>query len=391
MSEQLARVETLAEQKVEPLCDPYAIGIGSMLDNPPVERRWLLNELMPLGVVGLLAAGGGTGKSFLTLQLSIAIATGRPFLGIEVGEPGGVLVLAAEDEQEELHRRFWRVVERMKEDGDLDDMAIELLRERLFIASRVGQDNRLTSEVERVLIRTAVGDRICALVDHLPTIKLIVLDPVSRFRGGDENANDAATRFVEVVESIRAKTGATILMPHHVSKDGLRAGADALSVEGLRGASALVDGVRWAAAMATMRKDAAKEYGIDPEDAGRYVRFDAVKNNYASPWPGMWLERSRGGVLIPTNLERCREARTKERHEERYQMVLPKVVDLVRQGQELGDLLSPNKVLQRAGVDGPLGVGESAVRVVLDRAIREGRISQKRAEKGRGHVLRTYM
>lgn len=363
------------ERSTRPLADPYSIGIGNMLDTEPPARRWLLDELLPLGVVGLLAAGGGVGKSFLIQQLGIAIATGRPFLGMEVGEPGGVLILAAEDERDELHRRLHRIVGRMRDDGDLTDADLELLRDRLFIASRVGEDNRLTSEHERVILRTCVGDRIAALVDELPDVKLIVLDPVSRFRGGDENANEAATRFVEAVESLRSATGATVLLAHHVSKDGLRAEAEALSAESLRGASALVDGVRWAAAMATLRKDAAKDYGIDREDAGRYVRLDVVKNNYAAPWQGMWLERSCGGVLVPTELSQ-RKARDERKAEDRYGEVLPKLQGLIRQRQEKGTPLTKRKLRDYAGKSGMFGVSDQTLRGILERAIEEGHIAE---------------
>ncbi len=279
----------------------------------------------------------------------------------------------------------------MRDDGDLDDAAIELMRERLFLASRVGEDNRLTAEFDREIIRTGTGDRIAALVEQLPPIRLIVLDPVSRFRAGDENANDAATRFVEAVEALRSATGATILLPHHVSKDGLRAATDALSMEMLRGASALVDGVRWAAAMATLRKDAARDYGVEPEHASRYVRLDAVKNNYAPPWPGMWMERTAGGVLVPTTLERTRKRRDESRAEDRYQELWPRLQGLVRQYQEKGTPLTRNRLRDFAGKEGMFGIGDQSLRGVLERAIAEGHVAERdTGDRKRGKELRTW-
>ncbi|MDZ7750011.1 MAG: AAA family ATPase [Halofilum sp. (in: g-proteobacteria)] len=49
-----------------------------------------------------------------------------------------------------------------------------------------------------------------AVARDIPDLRLIVLDSVSRFRGGEENSNDDATRFVEAVESLREQTGAAI-------------------------------------------------------------------------------------------------------------------------------------------------------------------------------------
>ena len=398
-----------ADAEITPFADPLAIGIGDMLDTAPPERRWLLDDLLPLGVVGLLAAGGGTGKSFFTMQMAIAVATGRPFMGIPVGEPGGVLMICAEDERDELHRRFWRIVNQMRTLNDfpgvdpfgetieadgLTEDDVELLRQRLFIQSAVGADNRLTAEHDRTVVRTDVGARIGALVEQLPSINLVVLDPVSRFRGGDENANDAATRFVESVEALRASTGATVLLPHHVNKGALTAGSEAISIEGLRGASALLDGVRWAMGMATLRKDHAGLYGIDPEDSGNYVRIDAVKNNYAPPWQGQWLERLSGGVLSPVEMLK-RNTSAKDEHkaqqaEDRFHDVVEKVQSKVREAQEKGKPLTRRQLSEYAGASGVFGVGDQTLRGIVSRAIDESYIAAHKPDGERYEVLKTW-
>lgn len=375
----------------EPLANVADIGIGDMLDTEPANRRWILDRLLPVGVVGLLAAGGGTGKSFLSIQLAISVASGRPFLGVDVDETGGVLMVAAEDEREEVHRRLWRIVEQMKADGALGEMDLAQLRERLFVVPRVGMDNRLTAQSDHMVMPTGRAENIAALVEQLPEIKLIVLDPVSRFRGGEENNNEHATRFVEIVESLRTKTEATVLLPHHVSKNGLVTAAENITIEALRGASALVDGVRWAAAMATMRKDVAEKYGIDPDDAGRYVRLDTVKNNYAAPWSGMWLERLHGGVLVPAGIERLEEQHNQRRNNQRYQETLNKLTGLIEQHQEQGKPLTRNGLRNYAGRDGVLGVGDQTLRSILERAIAEGHIKERTRQDGNGKELRTWI
>ena len=284
------KVETLHsnEQRITPLCDPADIGVSDFLDHEPKPRVWILDDLLPLGVVGLLAAGGGTGKSFLTLQLAISVATGIPFLGIEVTDPGAVLLICAEDERDELHRRVWRIIQLMREGLGFTESDDELLRERLFIASRVGEDNLMTQVIEGIAERRSIGEQIRLTAEQIPALKLIGLDPIVRFRGGDENNNDHATRFVEAVETLRAATGATIWLAHHMNKEGLRVGAERLSVESLRGASALFDGVRWAAAMGTLSKDVAEDYGIDPEKVlrRRTKPISVTFSGFASGSPG---------------------------------------------------------------------------------------------------------
>lgn len=84
--------------------------VARMISEPPSARRWLLKDLLPLGVVGLFAAAGGSGKSYAMLQLGVSVATGIPFVGLDIGETGGVLIIAAEDEADEIHRRLFRVI-----------------------------------------------------------------------------------------------------------------------------------------------------------------------------------------------------------------------------------------------------------------------------------------
>lgn len=377
---------------IAPLVDPATVTVGDMIDMPPPPRRWLLDKLLPLGVAGVLAAGGTTGKSFFVIQLAVAIVTGKPFFGIEVGEPGGALIVSAEDDREEVWRRLWRIVHHMEHGGDLTSSHKQLIRDRLFITSRVGEDNRLTAESNREVIRTYRDMSITALVELLPApINLIALDPLARFRGGDENNNDHATRFVEVVEALRGDTGATILLPHHVSKAGLGADAERLSVEAVRGATALVDGFRWTAAMAKLRKDAASDYGIEPENAGSYVRVDLVKGNYGPPWSGMWLERLDGGVLVPVELERQKGGKKRQQDQDRYKEVLGKLQGFIRQRQEQGKPLTRYKLRTFAGRDGIFGVGDQTLRAILERAIAESHIGEREKPDGTGKELHTWI
>ncbi|ROO25517.1 AAA family ATPase [Salinisphaera orenii] len=371
------------ENPIEPLCDPCSIGIGRMLDEDPPDRRWLVDEFLPLGIVGVLAATGGTGKSFLTLQASTSIAAGIPFMGMPVVEPGGVLMLCAEDDRDELHRRFKAVIEHMRADNDLDEDHIDLLRERLFIEPRVGLDNRVTREQEREIVPTMLIDRIASLVGQLPPINLIVLDPISRFRGGDENDNAAATRFIEQIERLRNMTGATILLPHHVAKNSFRA-SDGLNQDAMRGASALADAGRWAAGMATLRADEAGKFNVEPEEAHKFVWMESLKHSYGERWPGQWLKRSHGGVLAPTDLERKRDSDKRQKAESDYREIVARVCGLIR---EEGPLSLHSLENDYSGTSGLLGAGHKKVRGVIHRAVKDGDLRTQPKPKGRGDLI----
>lgn len=73
---------------------------------PPAPEFWIADYL-PAGVVTLLGAHGGTGKSFLALQAAVSIAAGRDFLGVETRR-GRVAFFSGEDPGELLrHRLAW--------------------------------------------------------------------------------------------------------------------------------------------------------------------------------------------------------------------------------------------------------------------------------------------
>ncbi len=76
------------------------------LDLPPV--RWVVDGLLPAG----LAVIGGkpkVGKSWLALQLGLAVVRGEPFLGFSVAK-GQALYLALEDSNSRLQSRLQRLL-----------------------------------------------------------------------------------------------------------------------------------------------------------------------------------------------------------------------------------------------------------------------------------------
>ena len=366
-----AERETQSELTPQPF-DLSGASVADLLDTEAPDRTWL-NDRLPLGVVGLLAAAGGTGKSMATLQLAASVCTGLPWLGFHAGHPGSVLTFSAEDDRDEVHRRLRVVASHYRMlAGNRADEVDELLAERLFILDRVGDDNRLTARFERDLIATPMADRIIATAQELPGPVLIVLDPLSRFDGGDGNDNGDGTRLIEAAERIRKGTGATVLLPHHVSKAGIRDPES--GQEAVRGASGLVDGARWVGLLATMRRDDAKRYGVDPDQAGHYVRFTTPKANYSAPWPGMWLERKAGGLLVPTELKECRASPKTRRSDEDFIDLADRIADLIRRKGPM-----PKRTIedQYGGTMNVLKAGQKAVRDAIARGLEEGSLASR--------------
>jgi hypothetical protein len=60
------------------------------------DRSWLVKYLLPQSGSGLLSGQWGTGKTFVALDLAVAVMAGGSFAGRRVVRRGGVLFLAAE-------------------------------------------------------------------------------------------------------------------------------------------------------------------------------------------------------------------------------------------------------------------------------------------------------
>jgi RecA-family ATPase len=284
-----------------------------------------------------------------------------------------VLYLAGEDDDSELHRRGLTIARHYVAlarsrciEFDADAVA-----DRLHVVSRVAANNLLTaSTADGEVRRTPLVERLVDAASRIPDLCAIVLDPASRFRGGRANHEEDATRFVEALEAVREGTGAAVLATSHVSQAGIREGG---GQEIVRGSTALVDGVRWVATLQRLRRDRAGDYGVAEEDADLYLRLEIPKSNYAPPFPGQWLRREAGGVLVPCELQDRREARRDRAAEATYLDVLGRIQQLIR---DVGPL-KRRQLRGYAGKSGVLGVGDHAVRGIVERALRDGSLFER--------------
>ena len=70
--------------------------------DPP---QWVIEDLIPEGLT-VLAGAPTIGKSWLSLQIANAVATGEPLLGRKASKQEGVFVLALEDNPRRLQLRM---------------------------------------------------------------------------------------------------------------------------------------------------------------------------------------------------------------------------------------------------------------------------------------------
>lgn len=276
---------------------PVLIPASSFIENEPPERQWSIEGLLPKGQAALLAAPGGTGKSHLLGQMGLSVATGWPLFGRIPVTQGKAVLLHAEENSDELHRRTHNAWIQMQQYVGAPSGG----HENLLFGSLVGQDNLFTQNVMGEIHRTA---RVLQLVETLAKhkVELIAVDPVSRFRGGKENDSSDATRFIEACEFIAQETGAAVVLVHHFAKH-----ADGATQAAARGSTAITDGVRIQLNLSPMTDEERKEYSVPIDNVHTYAKLAVVKSNYGEKPANVWLQRGIGGFLAAADLEEDRE------------------------------------------------------------------------------------
>ncbi len=354
-----------------PLFSPRDTAVDTYIETQPPERVYLLDDCLPYGKVGAIIGPGGVSKSQLALQLAVAVTTDTPAVDgcWDVSTQGSALCLFAEEDVPEIHRRLHHQFR------DKTPEIKNAAKHHLHVASLIAGDNLLTSKgmISGEAESTIFLERLLATLEAYKDLKLIIIDPASRFRGGDENNAQDTTRFVEALEVISQATGATVLVIHHANKG---ASGGSIDQNNARGSSALVDGVRWVMSLQTMKEKETDKYIIAPDQHTRYLQVRVVKNNYAPPQlEPIWLERTENGILVPaTMIPQQALDDTKAKRE---------IIKLLNNADDGGGIFSKTGFINKyAGKrSGRMSLGRDALTKLLTEMRREGTIYMRTTSK----------
>lgn len=374
--ESIEKIPPIFEEPAEPLFDIGETSVAGFLKTPPPPRKYLLEQCLPIGKTGLLVGMGGVRKSQFMLQMQIAIATGKPLCGNwPIGERGNTLGLYAEEDTEELHRRLYCAVAEVSKEEK------KLIEKRVHIKSMSGIDNQMVSKEDfSGVVITDFVYRLIVTANQIPNLKLIILDPASRFRGGDENSSIDTTRFVEACEIVAKGTGATILIVHHVNKASMNASEQSQAAS--RGSSALTDGVRWQMNMSVMSTAEAKAFDVQEKHRKTYVKAEVTKNNYAPPQEGaVWLELTfPHGILKRVEMTMAADNKSADK----ITKIVNKVAEEATKGKEYS---KSGFAKEYGGAGGIFEIGDKGLRGLVEQAIEEGLLVLKAPKNQKINVV----
>jgi hypothetical protein len=170
--------------------------------------------VLPKADLGVLYGASGAGKSFVALDLALAITRGEPWRGRKVNQ-GRVLYIAAEG--------GGGVAMRLKAYAEHHTLSVSDLPLGIM------------HSVPNFLLEEDVGN-VAAAITAARGVDLVIVDTFAQVTpGGNENSGEHMGMALRHARAIKDETGAMVLLVHHSGKDaskgargwsGIRAAAD---------------------------------------------------------------------------------------------------------------------------------------------------------------------
>lgn len=178
------------------------------------QRRWLVDELWSEEAVGIIGGEPKCCKSFLALDLAVAVAAGTPCLRrFAVARRGRVLLYPAEDALHVVRRRLEGIC--AAAGASLAELDIQVI---------TAPSLRLDLEADRARLDETVA-----------TLKprLLILDPFVRLHRIDENVSGDVAPLLAFLRDLQRRHATAVALVHHARKGAgaIRAG------QALRGSS----------------------------------------------------------------------------------------------------------------------------------------------------------
>lgn len=242
--------------------DDFWLSIDQLSETPHAQE-FVIDEWLTLPNVGLYSAHGGSGKSYIALEIAVRVALGVSVFGKDV-KSGKVFYFSAEDDKDAIHRRIRHITKNL-------DVSVSKLEDKLFIRDATKDDTVLFCAPRKFGDEPYTTPRYRMLrkliKEHDPV--LVILDnAVDHFSGNENDRVQVRTFIRKLFKLSQIGSGRNILLLAHVDAGSLK---DAEKAKGFSGSTAWHNSVRnlW--------------YQFrDAEDQDKYI-IQLKKINYGAP------------------------------------------------------------------------------------------------------------
>jgi RecA-family ATPase len=245
---------------------------------PVPPREWIVPGYIPHKTVTLLSGDGSVGKSLLALQLAAGRALAREWIGL-MPEPGRTLILSAEDDADEMHRRLEDI--RKFYGARMTDLA------GMQLVDLVGEDSILGALVKGQIEPTPMYHALDEYLTEWAPI-LTALDVLADMFGGDENSRVQSRQFIGLLKKLARKHDCAFLLLAHPSLTGMNTGT------GTSGSTGWSNAVRSRLYLQTAKASD----GSEPNPNLRTLQ--GMKSNYGVPGGKIDLEW-KNGLFVPVH------------------------------------------------------------------------------------------
>lgn len=179
--------------------EPFPVTRIAHISSQHSSPAWLVDALWGEQAVGFIGGTPKTGKTWLALELAVAVASGRPCLGhFQVRARGHVLLYAAEDNAAAIKHRVCCIA---KARGvSVERMPVGLITAPALHLDDPDHQERLEQTLARIRPR------------------MLVLDPLVRLHCGDENSASDVSELLAFLRALQRKHALAIAVVHHIRK-----------------------------------------------------------------------------------------------------------------------------------------------------------------------------
>ena len=228
------------------------------LKNEPVLFK---PNFLTQGEIHILSGKAGSGKSFLATQMALALATGNPLFGMQASEKQSVVYLSFEDSKARLLQR----IQNMGWEGE--EVSLQLYTDLSPLLISAG------GRLEKTPLSKSITKSIKA--QNPDTVIIDTYSQAFLHEDGDNRGSQAVGNWIK--QELRGKT---VLIVHHVRKAENYEKIEDITLDAIRGASALVGYARSAFFLG----------GIENQ-----CSLKTLKSNYGEPFPeyqnNLYLEK----------------------------------------------------------------------------------------------------
>jgi len=270
----------------------HPVGLLQPSKRPP--RDWLVRHRLMRKHTTVTAAAPGVGKSTLTIEEAVSLASGMDFLGFGVDRQRKVAVINNEETRDELERRIEAACVRF-------EVPFEAIAGTLYLHSGVDAEKFIVArrgEHASVVVQVRAHQLAQFLRDA--AIDLLVIDPFVQIHTVSENVNEEIEQVMMALRDISVTANCALHLVHHTRKPPAGTSHQAGDIFAVRGGGAIVGDAHFVFTLADMGQADGEALNVADADRKKFIRLDDAKGKLAPPSGALWFERV--GVMMPYGL-----------------------------------------------------------------------------------------